>query len=247
MDDNHVLTDPKVLVREQLKNKGIDLDKIKVPKRVYLAMDGILEEFIKRDVVHNANIPLCGELYVFNENENIGLIEANMCSPAIAIQTENLVAGGIKELIHLGYAGGIQSDLKIGQVVITNGAYNDTAIARLYGYDENIIYSDKSLTVEIKKELIEQNLHITDGLHWTTDAGYHETWGEIKKYRSKNALCVEMEAVGLFTIARYRNVKATGIYVISDVFDDKGWHVGWAGELINKAVSKLVDAIISNL
>lgn len=247
MKDNNVLTDPKILVRDELKRVGIDIDKIKIPMRVYLAMDQMIEEFIKRGVVYKSNIPLGGILYLFNENKNIGLIKSKMCSPAIAIQAEDLVAGGVKELIHLGYAGGIKGDLNIGQLVITNGAYNDTGVAKLYGYDDHVLYSDKSLTTEIKKELIELNLNIIEGLHWTTDAGYHETWEEVKKYRSKNALCVEMEAVGLFTIAKYRNVKATAIYVISDVIDDNGWHVGWSGELIDKSVSSLVEAIISNI
>ena len=35
------------------------------------------------------------------------------------------------------------------------------------------------------------------GLHWTTDAGYRETWGQVMDYRDKGALCVEMEAVGV--------------------------------------------------
>ena len=57
-----------------------------------------------------------------------------MCSPAIATQAEDLIAGGVEERIHIGLAGGLQSDMNIGQVVLTDGAYNDTAVARLYGF-----------------------------------------------------------------------------------------------------------------
>ena len=44
-------------------------------------------------------------LYVFNKNDNIGFIKGHMCSPAIATQAEDLIAGGVKELINVGYAG----------------------------------------------------------------------------------------------------------------------------------------------
>lgn len=44
-------------------------------------------------------------MYVFNENENIGFVKGYMCSPAIATQAEDLIAGGVKELIHVVYAG----------------------------------------------------------------------------------------------------------------------------------------------
>lgn len=65
------------------------------------------------------------------------------------------------------------------------------------------------------------------GIHWTTDAGYRETWGQVMDYRDKGALCVEMEGVGLFTIANYRKCVATGIYVVFDVYSENDWKLGW--------------------
>ena len=82
------------------------------------------------------------------------------------------------------------------------------------------------------------------GKHWTTDAGYRETWEQVIRYRSKGALCVEMEGVGLFTIAKYRRCLASAIYVITDVIDDEGWHLGWEGEKIAKAIERIIDMIV---
>ena len=36
LDKNEVLTDPQKLVRLELKNKGFDIDTMKVPERVFL-------------------------------------------------------------------------------------------------------------------------------------------------------------------------------------------------------------------
>lgn len=42
--------------------------------------------------------------------------------------------------------GGINPELNIGDVILTDGAYNDTAVARLYGFDYDFIKTTASLT-----------------------------------------------------------------------------------------------------
>lgn len=187
-----------------------------------------------------------GELYVFNANENIGFIKGNMCSPAIATQAEDLIAGGVEELIHVGFAGGLQMDMKPGDIVITDGAYNDTAVARLYGYDLDIIESSKELTNELCKVFTDNEVAYRRGKHWTTDAGYMETWGQIIEYRNKGAQCVEMEGVGLFTVAAYRKCLAAAIYIISDVLVESGWNLGWGENQLDDAVQKVLDILMQN-
>ena len=98
VDRNNALTDPKKLVRVELKNAGFDIDKIKIPDRVYLLADDIFDEMVSRNV-GECRYPLGGKLYVFNKNENIGFIKGHMCSPAIATQAEDLIAGGVKECV----------------------------------------------------------------------------------------------------------------------------------------------------
>lgn len=246
MDKNEVLTDPKKLVRLELENKGFDIDKINIPKRVYLLADSLYDEMIsKKCGVYK--YPLGGELYVFNANENIGFIKGNMCSPAIATQAEDLIAGGVKELIHIGFAGGLQADMLPGDIIITDGAYNDTAVARLYGYDFDIIESSKELTNELCKELSNNKIAYRRGIHWTTDAGYMETWGQIIEHREKNALCVEMEGVGLFTVAKYRKCLAAAIYVISDVHTECSWDIGWGENKLNDSIQKILDIIVPSI
>lgn len=245
MDRNEVLTNPEKLVRLELKNKGFDIDKMNVPKRVYLMADDFYDGIISKNC-GTYKYPLGGELYVFNANENIGFIKGNMCSPAIATQAEDLIAGGVEELIHVGFAGGLQTDMKPGDIVITDGAYNDTAVARLYGYDLDIIESSKELTNELCKVFTDNEVAYRRGKHWTTDAGYMETWGQIIEYRNKGAQCVEMEGVGLFTVAAYRKCLAAAIYIISDVLVESGWNLGWGENQLDDAVQKVLDILMQN-
>lgn len=237
-----VMTDPKQLVRMELKNAGFDIDSIDVPKRVYLLADDIYDEMIKKNC-GEYKYPLGGSLYVLKNNPKVGFIKGKMCSPGIATQAEDLVAGGVEEFVHIGLAGGINNNLKVGEIVLTDGAYNDTAVAGLYGFDCDFIETSKSLTDELKMLMNENKIDAIRGKHWTTDAGYRETWEQVVRYRSKGALCVEMEGVGLFTIAKYRKCSASAIYIITDVIDDEGWHLGWEGKKITEAIERIIKLI----
>lgn len=243
-DINDAITEPAELVRLELKNAGFDIDNMNTPKRVFLLADSLYDVMLSRNC-GKFKYPLGGELYVFNENENVGFIKSHMCSPAIATQAEDLIAGGVKELIHIGFAGGLQPDMKPGDVVLTDGAYNDTAVARLYGFDSDVIESSKGLTNELCELLEKSAIKFRRGKHWTTDAGYRETWGQIIEHREKGALCVEMEGVGLFTIANYRKCAASAIYVISDLCMESGWDLGWGENRLAASIDKLIDMMIN--
>lgn len=241
MNRNDVMTDPKKLVRLELKNEGFDIDTMNVPKRVFLLADSLYDAMLAKNC-GTYKYPLGGKLFVFNENENVGFVKGNMCSPAIATQAEDLIAGGVEELIHIGYAGGLQPDMNIGDIVLTDGAFNDTAVARLYGFDYDIIESSKTLTDELEIVLTDNAIKFRRGKHWTTDAGYRETWGQILDYRAKGALCVEMEGVGLFTVANYRSCVASAIYIVTDVYEND-WNLGWGENKLDESVVKVIEMI----
>lgn len=103
----------------ELKNAEFDIHKINVPKRVYLLADSLYDAMLLRNC-GTYKYPLGGELFVFDENENIGFIKGHMCSPAIATQAEDLIAGGVKELIHVGFAGGLQTDMRAAIYIISD-------------------------------------------------------------------------------------------------------------------------------
>ena len=244
-DKNDVLTDPKKLVARELKNAGFDINTMKIPSRVYLLADSLYDIVLSKNC-GKYKYPLGGDLFVFNDNDSVGFIKGMMCSPAIATQAEDLIAGGVKELIHIGFAGGLQQNMRVGDIVLTDGAYNDTAVARLYGFDYDFIESTKSLTDDLQNLLTHNGINFMRGKHWTTDAGYMETYGQLIEHRDKGALCVEMEGVGLFTVANYRKCRASAIYVISDVHRENDWNLGWGENILDTAINKLINIIISS-
>ena len=191
--------------------------------------------------------PLGGKLYVFNKNENIGFIKGHMCSPAIATQAEDLIAGGVKELIHVGYAGGLQPELVPGEIILTDGAFNDTAVARLYGYDYDIIHSSKDLTNEIEEMITSAEILYKRGFIGQRTQVIEKRGDKSWIIGTKEHFVLKWKGVGLFTIANYRKCVATGIYVVSDVYLEDDWKLGWEGNDIKKAVGEIIDMIIKSI
>lgn len=111
----------------------------------------------------------------------------------------------------------------------------------------DFLETSEILTTEMQTILKNNGICVYRGKHWTTDAGYHETWGQIQDYSSKGALCVEMECVGMLTIAKYRRCLASAIYIITDVIDEGGWHLGWNSEVIDSAIDQLVKIIAEKI
>lgn len=234
---------PSQLVRREMELQGIDLDELRevFPKRLYLLADSLYEAMLAKNI-GTPTYDVGGEIYVMNHNNQVGFVKGEMCSPGIATQAEDLIAAGAQELIHVGFAGG-RVGARIGDVVITDGAFNDTAVAGLYGYTGEVIQTSRELTDELCEEMYSKGITYRRGYHWTTDAGYVETSWRIKYFEDKGALCVEMEGAGLFSVAKFRSRRAAGIYVISDSGEGDDWNLGWGEEVLETSINKVIDAI----
>ena len=242
--DPEVYNAPSQLVRREIELQGHDFDELKnkIPSRVYLLADSLYDTILARNVGKLA-YHVGGEIYVMNHNDRIGFVKGVMCSPGIVTQAEDLFAAGVKELIHVGFAGGKVA--KIGEYVITNGAFHDTAVAGLYGFQGELIETSKELTDSICQEMDIKGLKYHRGYHWTTDAGYVQPDWRSRYYEDKGAKCVEMEGAGLFMVAKFRSRKATGIYVISDSGSGEEWDLGWGEEKLEQSIQNLIDVIIN--
>ena len=232
---------PSVLVRKEIELQGLDFDEYqtKVPQRVYLLADSLFDTMLAKNIA-TLTFDVGGGIYVMNHNSNLGFAKGEMCSPGLATQAEDLYAAGVKELILVGFAGGN----KIGDYVLTDGAYNDTSITRLYGFKGERIDSTKDLTDSFCMELEKKGISCIRGYHWTTDGGYVQPeWRERYYFNDLGAKCVEMEGAGLFTIANFRSRKATAIYVVSDSGSNDEWELGWGESTLEHSIQKLIDAL----
>ncbi len=244
--DPHEYNAPSQLVRREMELQGIDLDELRkvFPKRLYLLAASLYDTMLAKNA-GTLTYHVGGEVYVMDHDRSVGFVKGEMCSPGIATQAEDLIAAGAKELIHVGFAGGY-SGISIGDVVITDGAFNDTAVAGLYGCQEEIVRSTKELTDLLCREMAAKGIAYRRGCHRTTDAGYVQPCWSAKYYEDKGALCVEMEGAGLFAVAKFRSCRAAGIYVISDSGSGDDWNLGWGEKVLEASINKVINAITNN-
>jgi uridine phosphorylase len=155
---------------------------------------------------------------------NVGIVsQFGFGAPALTIQLELLIAMGAQNFIGVGQSGSLSEKLKVGDFVLCNQAVRDEGVSQHYVPPAEYAYPDESLCKKIRQEFKSRNLPFHEEPTWTTDAIYRETVDEVKTYREKGVCTVDMEASALFSVARYRKVKAASLFAISDLLTGDTW------------------------
>ena len=58
---------------------------------------------------------------------------------------------------------------------------------------------------------------------------------------------MEMEGVGLFTVANYRKCRSSAIYIISDILANDDWSIGWSEKALDTGINKIIDTLILSI
>lgn len=155
---------------------------------------------------------------------------------------EELIGMGAKNFLSIGTAGGLH---KSG-LFVCDKALRDEGTSHHYLADDKFSYPDNNLTELFKKHLSGLGINFTVGSTWTIDAPYRETKKEVEHYAKEGISTVEMEASALFAVAKYRKVKISSAFVVSDVLGKK-WEPKFGNFDVEKAQRSLLDASVSFL
>ena len=85
------------------------------------------------------------------------------------------------------------------------------------------------------------------GKVWTIDAPYRETIEKIKMYMNTGIMGVEMELSALMTVAAYREIRLSGLLLISDELFDLKWRPGFSSPLLKKRSRQAGNLILDLL
>ena len=144
-------------------------------------------------------------------------------APVLASLAEEIIAFGVKRLVVLSWGGALQSDLKVGDVVVCERAIRDEGVSHHYLPAQKYVYADADLTKLIKESLDGQDVICAVGSTWTTDAPYRETIAEVRQYQSEGVQTVEMETAALFAIGAARGVPTASVVIASDSLASLKW------------------------
>jgi uridine phosphorylase len=137
-------------------------------------------------------------------------------APAAGLVTEQLGALGIRNVISVGTAAALFGYLTPGTIVVCAGAVRDEGLSHHYLPPGRYVRPSPGLTAALAAGLAPRSPTARHGPTWTTDAPYRETREEITRYRRAGVLTCDMEAAGIFAVARHRGINAAAAFCVAD-------------------------------
>lgn len=158
----------------------------------------------------------------FYNGEKITVFPSGMGIPSVGIYSYELYnVYGVEEIIRIGTSGSNNKDLELLDVVLADSSYSISSFPKAFDGD-NIKYieSDKELNDKIINSAKNNSIDLKVGPIITSDIfdPYIDFDKYIKNYSSEvNYLAMEMEAFGLFYIAKKFNKKAAALMTVVDI------------------------------
>jgi len=194
---------------------------------------------------------LYGELRPFLigivDNKEIGAFRPGIGAPAAAAMLEELIACGAKKIFEVGMAGGLQPQLKPGDIIVVTEAIRDEGTSNHYFPPEVKLESSHRLRNSLLQELTHKRINYSVGSVWTTDGLYRETKVKFLKFHNQGILAVNMETSALFAVAKYRNVEIASAQVISDVLTTEGCLFAFSDKRVLSRLQELIKLTVKAL
>ena len=189
-----------------------------------------------------------GELYAWKVGQiPIGVLRPiGPGAPIAAMVLEELIAFGVKRFVLIGLAGGLQSDLHPGDVVVCDRALRALraeGTSNHYLPSAPAVDADPELVRRLTEELSRRGMTHHVGASWTTDAPFRETRGEVSQHRDAGVLTVEMEAAAFLAVAQHFNVAAAVVCVIGDNLADLVWRPADDQRLLNHSLNRVAECV----
>lgn len=187
-------------------------------------MDDMVEKFSGEKVGYFGGASFHRPVYIIKiDNKEFTLFNAGISGAWISSDIEDLSYNGVQKFIIFGNCGVLDKSIEDCQIIIPNKAFRDEGVSYHYLPDsESIELSDeyKDLFIEILKE---KSFDYVEGATWTTDAFYRETKEKVEYFRSKGAVCVEMEGSVIAAVCKRKNLSYFTFYYAGDNLDSIEW------------------------
>ena len=180
-------------------------------------------------------LSICGEY----NGERILALSTGIGGASMGIAVEELSNIGIKAAIRLGSAGSYQRNIRIGELIIANGAVRNDGASKVYiptafpAVPATCLLTN-CIDIASKSDVV---YHI--GIIRSHDSFYTDREEEICRFwSSKGVMGADMETAALYTIASLRGIKA--LTILNNVvlyLDDAGEAIDQYASGTNKAMA----------
>ena len=176
----------------------------------------------------------------------ISVMGTGMGIPSASIYATELISEyGVERLIRVGSCGGIQSTVKIRDVILAIGACTDSGVnRRRYGGHDFAATADFGLLRAADAAAAARGVEVKVGNVHSGDLFYNPDPAAFDRMEAMGVLAVEMEAAGLYGVAAERGARALTIATVSDhVRTGEHTSSGEREQTFNEMVEIALDAI----
>jgi purine-nucleoside phosphorylase len=205
----------------------------------------VAETFLENAELKNSERGMLGFTGTY-EGKPVSVQATGMGCPSAAIIVEELVQLGVKRLLRIGTCGGLQPDMKLGDLVVAISAVAaDSTAPHLVGEphtptaDWELVHGAVHFAKELGKSLRVGPV-VSSDLFYNPDDGQYQRWSD------RGILAVEMEAAVLFTIGALRKVKTGCLLTVSDVVVE-GEFVRISDDEMRAAVDQMTELALGTV
>ena len=189
---------------------------------------------------------LMSRLYICGGDKDITLTGPFIGAPYTVMLLETLIAWGARKILFSGWCGAISCDVKIGDIIIPDGAIVDEGTSKHYEMvDGSMVRPFGNISKSIKEAVRKKGLSFHEGVIWSTDGIYRETREKVEHFQKKDALAVEMELSALFSVGSFREVDVGAVLVVSDEISTYNQVAGFSKQCFKKSRIDVCEAISS--
>jgi DeoD family purine-nucleoside phosphorylase len=199
----------------------------------------IAETYLDNAVLRNEERAMYGYTGEF-EGRPVSVQATGMGCPSAAIVIEELVQLGVKRLLRVGTCGGLQPDLKLGDLIVAVSAIAADQTAQHLVDEPHVPTADWELVHAAVHAAKELGKPVRVGPIVSSDLFYNPDGGQYQRWSDRGVLAVEMEASVLFTLGALRKVKAGCLLTVSDVVIE-GEFVRISDEEMRAAVDQMTQ------
>ena len=206
----------------------------------------IAETFFENPLQVNDERALWGYTGTY-KGVRVSVQASGMGCPTAAIVIEELSQLGVKKILRIGTCGGLQPDLKIGDLILAmSAAPADSTATHLVGNEAHAPTSDWGLLHDAVHAAKELGKSVRVGHIVSSDTFYDPDTGRAQRWSDRWILAVEMEAAVLFTLGGLRPFQAGCMLVVSDVIVE-GEFVRISDEDMKRAVDEMTELALQTV
>jgi len=162
-------------------------------------------------------------------------------APAAVLALEPLICSGFREIIILGFCGGLSEKISLFEPYVIKKAFSEEGTSLSYFPNKNEFPSSNKLSKELEDRLKSNNIDFKTASIVSTDAPYRETRDWINLQQKKGIELVDMETSAVFALAEYYHMEAAALMLVSDVLGTESHQIGFLKTKFNDQIKQILS------